>query len=293
MGFEKSHPAVNFIYFAAVIAGTILFQHPVFLAISFVCAFAYSIKRNRWKAVGFNCILLPLVAAFAFYYSSYHHFGVTVLQQNMIGNNITLESLVYGFVLGIVVAGVLIWVSCVFSIFTTDKVVYLFGKASPKLSLFLAISLRMIPRIKKEAKKINTAQQGIGKGANQGNLWQRIRNAIRIFSMLITWTIDSLTVASESMRSRGSSLKGRTAFSIYRFDNRDRAFVIGMFACLTAVLMAAILKQTDAIYDPKILMPPVTVGSYVFYAGYAIFCLMPLGLELWTEYRFQKARRSL
>jgi len=293
MGFEKSHPAVNFIYFAAVIAGTILFQHPVFLAISFLCAFVYSIKRNRWKAVGFNCILLLFVTAFAFYYSSYTHFGVTVLQQNMIGNNMTLESLVYGFVLGFVVAGVIIWFSCVFSIFTTDKVVYLFGKASPRLSLFLAILLRMIPRIKKEAKKLNTAQQGIGKGANQGNLWQRIRNCIRIFSMLITWTIDSLTVASESMRSRGSSLRGRKAFSIYRFDNRDRAYVLGMFACLTLTLMAVMLQQTDMIYDPKIIMTPVTTMSYVFYIGYAVFCFMPLMLELWTEYRFKKARRSL
>ena len=293
MGFEKSHPAVNFIYFAAVIAGTILFQHPVFLAISFLCAFIYSIKRNHWKAVGFNCILLPLVAVFALYYSSYHHFGVTVLQRNMIGNNMTLESLVYGCVLGVAVAGVLMWFSCIYSVFTTDKVVYLFGKISPRLSLFLAILLRMVPRIKKEAKKINTAQQGIGRGANQGNLWQRSRNCIRIFSMLITWTIDSLTIASESMRSRGSALRGRKAFSIYRFDNRDRAYVLGMFACLTLTLMAVMLQQTDMIYDPKIIMTPVSTMSYVFYIGYAVFCLMPLMLELWTEYRFKKARRSL
>ena len=293
MGFEKSHPAVNFIFFFAVIAGTILFQHPVFLLISFACAYLYSVKRNGWKAVVFNSLLLPLAAAFALYYSSYNHFGITVLQQNMIGNNITLESLVYGFVLGITVAGVLIWFSCVFRIFTTDKVVYLFGKLSPRLSLFLAILLRMVPRIKKEAKRINIAQRGIGRGINQGNLFRRIHNGIRIFSMLITWTIDSLTVASESMRSRGSTLRGRTAFSIYRFDNRDRAFVIGLFLCLTVTLMAMILKQTNALYDPRIVMPSVTAGSYVFYACYAVFCLMPLGLELWTEYQFQKARKSL
>lgn len=293
MGFEKCHPAVNFIYFTTVIAGMIVFQHPIFLLISFVCAFMYSIKRNGWKAVVFNAVLLPLVAAFALYYSSYNHFGVTVLQQNMIGNNITLESLVYGFVLGLVIAGVLIWFSCVYSVFTTDKVVYLFGKVSPRLSLFLAIILRMVPRIKKEAKRINTAQQGIGRGANQGNLWQRIRNCIRIFSMLITWTIDSLTTASESMRSRGSTLRGRKAFSIYRFDNRDRAYVVGNFACLTVIFMAVMLKQTDIIYDPRIIMTPVTTMSYVFYTGYAVFCLMPLGLELWTEYRFKKARRAL
>ena len=293
MGFEKCHPAVNFIYFTTVIAGMIVFQHPIFLLISFVCAFIYSIKRNGWKALIFNAVLLPCVVAFALYYSSYTHFGVTVLQQNVIGNNMTLESLVYGFVLGIVVAGVLIWFSCVYSVFTTDKVVYLFGKVSPRLSLFLAIILRMVPRIKKEAKRINTAQQGIGRGANQGILWQRIRNCIRIFSMLITWTIDSLTLVSESMRSRGSSLRGRKAFSIYRFDNRDRAYVVGNFACLTVIFMAVMLKQTDIIYDPRIIMTPVSTMSYVFYTGYAVFCLMPLGLELWTEYRFKKARRAL
>ena len=293
MGFEKCHPAVNFIYFATVIAGMITFQHPVFLLISFVCAFIYSIKRNGWKALIFNTVLLPFIAAYAFYYSSYNHFGVTVLQQNMIGNNMTLESLVYGFVLGFVVAGVLIWFSCVYSVFTTDKVVYLFGKVSPRLSLFLAIILRMVPRIKKEAKKINTAQRGIGRGANQGNLFRRLRNSIRILSMLITWTIDSLTVASESMRSRGSTLRGRKAFSIYRFDNRDRAYVVALFGCLTAVLMAVLLQQTGIIYDPRIMMTPITAMSYLFYAGYAVFCLMPMGLEVWTQYRFWKARKTL
>ena len=293
MGFEKCHPAVNFIYFTTVIAGMIVFQHPIFLLISFICAFIYSIKRNGWKALLFNIVLIPLVVAYALYYSSYNHFGITVLQQNSIGNNITLESLVYGFVLGSVIAGVLIWFSCVYSVFTTDKVVYLFGKVSPRLSLFLAIILRMVSRIKKEAKKINTAQRGIGRGANQGNVFLRLRNCIRILSMLITWTIDSLTMVSESMRSRGSTLRGRKAFSIYRFDNRDRAYVVGNFACLTVILMAVMLKQTDILYDPRIIMTPITSMSCLFYIGYAVFCLMPLGLELWTEYHFRKSRAAI
>ena len=290
MGFERCHPAVNLIYFAAVVACMITFQHPVFLAISFLSAFAYSVKRNGWKAVAFNLCLIPFIAVFALYYSSYTHFGMTVLRQNFVGNNMTVESLVYGFVLGVTWAGACIWFSCVFSVFTTDKVVYLFGKASPRLSLFLAILLRMIPRIKKEARRINMAQQGIGRGANQGNVWHRIRNCVRIFSMLITWTIDSLTIASESMQSRGSSLRGRKAFSVYRFDNRDRILVIGLFLCLTLTMMAVLLKQTDMVYDPRILWRPV---SPVFCIGYAALCLMPLCLEIWTEYKFKKARCRL
>ena len=293
MGFERCHPAVNLIYFAAVIAGTVAFQHPVFLMISFLCACAYSIRRNRGKAIVFDLLLIPCAAIFAVYYSGYHHFGITVLQRNFIGNNMTLESLVYGLVLGMALAGVCIWMSCVYSVFSTDKMVYLFGRVSPRLSLFLAIALRMVPRIKKEAGKINMAQQGIGRGVGQGNLWQRMINGIRILSMLITWTIESLMTASDAMRSRGSSLRGRTAFFIYRFDNRDRGYVIGMFFCITLTVMALLLKFTDMTYDPRILWKPVTPASCLFYFGYAVLCLMPLGLELWTDHQFRKARSNL
>lgn len=286
MGFEACHPAVNLIYFAAVIFGMLAFQHPVFLLISFLCAFAYSIKRNGGKALVFNLCLIPCIIAFALYYSGYHHFGMTVLRQNFIGNNMTVEALVYGIVLGVSLSGVVIWMSCVYSVFSSDKVVYLFGKASPRLSLFLAILLRMVPRIKGEAKRIHTARRGLGKGIDQGSLWQRLKNGIRIFSMLITWTIGSLATMSDSMRSRGSMLRGRTAFSIYRFDHRDRAYVVVLFACLTLTIMAILLGLTDMVYDPLIVWNPIKACNILFYAGYAILCLMPLMLELWTDYRF-------
>ena len=111
--------------------------------------------------------------------------------------------------------------------------------------------------------------------------------------MLITWTIDSLMTASDAMRSRGSSLRGRTAFSIYRFDNRDRAYVVGMFLCISVTLMAALLRLTDMTYDPRIIWKPVVPTMLLFYFGYTVLCLMPLGLELWTDYQFRKARGSL
>lgn len=291
MGFEQCHPAVNFIYFTVVIYGMITFRHPIFLIISFLCAFLYSVKRNGVKAVIFNLALLPLIGVFAIYYSSYTHFGITVFKQNLIGNNITLESLAYGITLGISIAGVMIWFSCVYSVFSSDKVVYLFGKASPRLSLFLSILLRMVPRIKRQAKQMNLARHGVGRAVSQGNLFVRLRNCIRILSMLITWTIESLTLASESMQSRGSTLRGRKAFSIYRFDYRDRMYVVGMFACMTLTVMGILLGQTSIVYNPRILITPITSMSYIFYFAYLILCIMPLGLELWSEWRFEKSRR--
>lgn len=293
MGFENSHPAVNLLYFTAVIFGTLAFGHPIFLSISFLCACLYSVKRNRKKAVVFNIVLLPLIAAFAFWYSSNNHFGLTVLDRNFIGNDLTLESLVYGFVLGFSAAGAVIWLSCVYSVFTSDKVAYLFGRVSPRISLFLSVLLRTVPGIKNQAKQINNAQRGIGRGAGQGNVFVRLRNCIRILSILITRTVDMPINVSESMRSRGGLLRGRKAFSVYRFDNRDRIYVILMFSALTLTAMAVLLGQTDAVYDPKITVTSITPMSFLFYIGYAFLCLMPLHLELWTEYRFRKGRKSV
>ena len=293
MGFESCHPAVNFIFFAAALFGTVCFNHPVFLAIAYVSAFAYSVRRCGKRAAAFNLCLLPLILAFGLYYGSYHHFGVTVLRQNFIGNNLTVESFVYGLVVGLRFATLCMWLEAIFRVVTSDKVVYLFGRVSPRLSLFFTILLRFIPRIGREARKINLAQKGIGRGSNQGNFFRRLVNCLRMFSMLITWMISALVLESDSMRSRGSLLRGRTAFSIYRFDNRDRAFVIALFSGITLTAMGAILGATTMFYNPRIIWKPLENLSAVTAVGYAALCLLPMGLEFWTEYRFHRARREV
>ena len=290
MGFEACHPAVNFIFFASVLWGSVYFQHPVFLAIAWLCAFAYSVRRAGRKAVVFNLCLLPLIVVFALYYSAYHHFGVTVLRKNFIDNNMTLESLVYGLVIGLRFATVCMWLEALFSVVSSDKVIYLFGKVSPRLSLFLTILLRFLPRLSREAGRINLARRGVGRGAGQGSLFRRLMNCLEIFSMLITWMISALALESDSMRSRGRLLRGRTAFSLYRFDNRDRAFVISLFTCITLTLMGVILGSGKMWYNPRIVWRPLNAIGILTAAGYLVLCLMPLGLELWTDYRFRKAR---
>ena len=44
MSFENYHPAINLIYFVSVMVSTALFRHPWYVAVSFLCAFIYSVK---------------------------------------------------------------------------------------------------------------------------------------------------------------------------------------------------------------------------------------------------------
>lgn len=287
MRFDSYHPAINLIYFAAVITAAVRFLHPVFAAISLVCSFVYSVKLCGKRALLGNLALLVLAAVWALFYASYRHFGVTELTRNFIGNRITLESLVYGFVLGVTVCSVIFWLRCVHAVFCTDKIVYLFGRVSPRLSLFLSVLLRWVPRTKAQSRRIDAAQCCIGRGKGQGSVFRRIRSALREFSILLTWTSENFLVASESMRSRGCTLRGRTAFSIYRFDNRDRSFVIAIFFCLTILLAGDLLDQTNILYDPQIILNRITPLSGVFYAGYAVLCLLPMTLQLIGEARMK------
>lgn len=292
MRFDSYHPMINFIYFIVAITCTICFSHPVFLAISFCCAFVYSIKLGNWKNLVLNACLVILAIAYTAWYSYYNHFGVTNLRSNFIGNQITLEAVAYGFERGMTVVTVLIWFGCIFMLITADKIVYLFGRISPKLSLFLSILLRTVPRIRTRAKRIEISREGIGRGIKQGNVFQKLLHLFSLISILITWTLEDFVESSNSMKSRGYSLKGRTAFSIYRFDNRDRSLVIVFFWCLTFIMMAVLFNQTTIYYDPVIIMNKITPMSYLFYGAYAVFLLLPMGLQIVGEWRFKRLRKE-
>ena len=273
MKFDSYHPTINFIFFTTVICFGFMFTQPVFLMIGYACAFIYSVYLGKKKALLLNVIVIVLVFSYAFYYASYNHFGVTNLAYNSIGNAITLESIYGGFVKGIHLATGIMWYYCVMKIVSSDKVIYLLGRISPKLSLFLSILLRFIPQIANRFRRAKEAQKAIGRDKG-------IRNVICILSIVITWTLEKFVESADSMKSRGYTLKGRTAYSLYRFDNRDRGVVILMFTCITGILMGIILEETKMLMNPQIIMKPITGMSCVFYGVYVFYCLLPMSLQM-------------
>ncbi len=292
MEFARYHPAINLLYFTAVLTGTILFRQPVFLCLSYVCAFLYLLKLRGLRALIPGLGLLPLALLYALWYGSYHHFGLTVLGVNFIGNQVTLESFLCGGTWAMVCVAVVLWMGCVHAVFTTDKIVYLLGRVSPHLSLYLSILLRTVPRLNKQRQRIELAQRGIGRGKGQGNIFQRMRNALRRGSILLTWLIEGIVTTSDSMRCRGCSLRGRTAYSLYRFDGRDRSFVIGLCTLVCVLLMALLLDQTMIRFAPQVVMMPITPMSCPFYAAWAALCLLPPVLELLGARRFRHLQQA-
>ena len=67
----------------------------------------------------------------------------------------------------------------------------------------------------------------------------RARNGITILSIMITWALENAIETADSMKSRGYGLPGRTAFSIYRFDSRDRTALIWFLFCGIYIVIGA------------------------------------------------------
>ena len=171
----------------------------------------------------------------------------------------TLEALVYGVVLGTVMFVVIQWFSCYNQVMTSDKFVYLFGRIIPALSLVLSMALRFVPEFLHQLKVIRNGQKGMGRDISEGNLFQRIRYGLNILSILITWALENAIETSDSMKSRGYGLPGRTAFSIYRFTNRDK--ILGtVMAFLSMIFTVGIAKGAAyASYNPRILLAGFTI----------------------------------
>lgn len=306
--FSLCHPLLNFFYFGVVLLFTMFNQHPVFIGISYAGAFCYAALTVGWRRTLKQGLLLTLpgLLIVALLNPMFNHYGVTMLYYvESSGNWITLEALVYGLVLGAVMFVVIQWFTSYNEVMTTDKFVYLFGRIIPALSLVLSMALRFVPRFLNQLKVIRNGQKAMGRDVSEGPLFHRIRYGLQMLSILVTWSLENAIETSDSMRSRGYGLHGRTAFSVYHFTKRDcwiGALMAGLFAIFTT---GCLRGAAYAVYDPRIVLAgftvqgniaPVSVTPWLAaatYISFGLFCFLPVFLEIYENIRLGQSRKQI
>lgn len=290
--FEKSafaayHPLVNFLWFTIILVSTMFFLHPLCLAISLFFAIVYSLKLKGRAALRFNLrVLLPVFLLTVLINPIFNHAGMTRLFYLGNGNAVTLEATIYGLVAASMLVAVICWFSCYNVILTSDKFVYLFGKLIPALSLIITIVLRLVPRFKTEAKAIIAAQSGIG-SKDSAKLLAKIKNALSILSILLTWALENCIDTADSMKARGYGLPGRSAFSVYYLERRDK-IMLAIIGVLGALIIFGISSGAFAYrYFPSIRLPMISLPSAASFTAFAVLAALPLIIDLMEDYRWK------
>lgn len=292
--FKSYHPVVNFTYFVFVLVFAMVFINPVCLIISLGCGFAFSVMLKGARAVKSNLLyMLPVLIFAAVINPAFNHQGVTILTYLPSGNPLTLESIVYGFAAGIMLASVICWFSCYNEVMTSDKFIYLFGRVIPSMSLVLSMALRFVPRFKEQLKTISDAQRCIGRDISSGTVIHRAKNGLNILSIMVTWSLENAAQTADSMKSRGYGLEGRTAYSIFIFSKRDAAALTGIGLLGVYVLVGMLSGAAMFSYFPSMKGAVASVYGVSVFAAYFALCLVPVVIEIREVCKWNAIRRKV
>jgi energy-coupling factor transport system permease protein len=287
--FSGCHPVVSIVYFGFVLAFSMIFTHPVCLALSLTCAFTYSVYLNGRKALRFSLLyMLPMLLLTAALNPIFNSAGGTVLTYKPDGNPLTLESILYGAAAAVMLVTVITWFSCFNAVITSDKLCCLFARFVPALSLIFAMSLRFVPRFKAQIKLISNAQKCIGWDISDGNILQKVKHGITILSVMVTWALESSVECADSMKCRGYGLPGRTAFSIYRFDRRDCFGLIFILSCAAFIIAGAMTGWLDFRYFPVISGVWDSPGAAGVFTVYFALCAFPIIVNVYEDLQWKR-----
>jgi energy-coupling factor transport system permease protein len=292
--FSTYHPAVNFLYFALVLIFSMFFMHPVCLGISLLCAFSYSVYLNGRKALRFNLkYMLPMLVVTALINPVFSHEGATILTYLRDGNPLTLESITYGIAAAVMLVTVVFWFSCYNAVMTSDKFVYLFGRVIPALSLILSMTLRFVPRFKTQFHVVSNAQKCVGRDVTTGSVLQRLKYGAKILSVMVTWALENAIETADSMKSRGYGLPGRTAFSIYSFDRRDKSALLFFVICGGYIMVGLALGGLHWRYFPTMKVVGAEPYAISLYLIYLSMCILPVIINIKEDRKWKTIQSGI
>lgn len=292
--FKTYHPIVNFVYFLFVIGFSCVFMHPVCLVISLLCAFTYSVMLKGKKTVKTNLIyIIPTLLFAALINPAFNHEGITVIEYLPSGNPLTLESVAYGLAAAIMIVSVICWFSCYNEVMTSDKFIYLFGRIIPSLSLIISMTLRFVPRFSAQLKTVANAQRCMGRDVSNGSIVQRAKHGLTILSVMTTWALENAIETADSMKSRGYGHPGRTAFSIFTFDKRDKKALLCIVILGIYTLAGKFAGGMYFRYFPSIKTNDFSIFEFSIFTAYFALCICPIIIEIREVIRWKAIKSKI
>ncbi len=263
---KNLHPLTLFAYFFFVIFIAVFSFNPLFLLSSLFGALLFLFTIEGTKAIKMLVFYVIAIIIISLSNPLFSHNGATILFF-INDSRITLEAFIYGVAASVMIVSVIVWFNCFNKVFDSERIIYLIGRIFPRLALVFSMVLRFVPRIISEFKSINNAQKSINNN--------RFKRYIGAFSAVITRSMESSIVTSDSMSARGYALKGRTFFHRFRFTIYDALYT----ALFTALFVISLLWQSEVVYYPYFELK-LNVLNLFSLTAYTVLTLLPFILEV-------------
>ncbi len=277
--FSTFHPAALFFYFAGLILITIFIVNPLMLAIALIGAISYCVFTEKGRNVKSDLsFYIPMFILVSITNPLFSHNGITPLFF-MNGNPVTLEAVFYGINIALLLTAAAFWCRAYAETVTEDKFLFLFSKTLPKTALVISMAIKFIPVMKRQAKKISSAQKAMGLYSSKSYV-DKLHAGVRVFSALVTWSLENAVDTARSMRARGYGLKGRKSFSLFKFTARDAVMIIVSAAMFAFVLFGFRSGAVHFAFYPSMSRLPLSPTAVLVYIFYGAAAFLPFIVEV-------------
>lgn len=254
-------------------------MHPLILLFSLIGSFIFFMALNPFKVVWrdsrFYLLVFILIAVTN---PIFVHKGESILFY-LNDNPVTMEAIVYGFVIAAMLIAIIFWSKSYTDLMTSDKFIYLFGKAIPKLSLIISMALRFIPIFKRQIQKVNQTQKTLGLYTSN-SITDRVLSGIRTFNSIITWSLENSVQQSDAMKARGYGLKGRTNFSLFKWYKRDVCTLLFIVIVFGLILFFNVKNMYSFHYYPVITGIQLDKSQIIQFITVFVLMILPTLIEL-------------
>jgi len=290
--FANYHPFVLFAYYLAVISISMFLLHPIILGLSLLGSLVFFALLTPMKKIlrdiGFYVLVFLLIAVTN---PIFVHKGETILFF-LNDNPVTLEAIIYGFVIATMLVAVIFWSKSYSHLMTSDKFIYLFGKIIPKLSLVISMALRFIPMFKEQIKKVNQTQKTLGLYTSN-SLTDRVLSAIRTFNSILTWSFENSINQADSMKARGYGLKGRTNFSLFKWFLGDVVTLSVIIASFGLVIYFNVKQLYVFDYYPVVSSIQLSINHLLQFVIVFILMILPTLIEVKENLQWKYLRSKI
>ena len=280
--FAKIHPVFHFVFFICIFVLNVSVVNPVFCTASLICAMLY-IGINRGKEV-LSCLkfVLAIIVVVSIFNMLFSGYGMTELFK--IGHKrFTLEALFYGFNQGLMLGSTILWFDIFSHIVDSERVVYIF-RFAPKTALIFSMVLGFIPRFKTKAEDIKQARLGLNGGENEKGIKQRLKNSLSDFSALVSYSMESSIITSDSMEARGYN-PGAVRHSRYKLKVSDCFLILLVILGVGYVVYSKMSKKLVFVFEPEIYFESF---DFLAFGVFAILCILPVIIDFAEVIRWKK-----
>ncbi len=286
--FKDYHPLVGFFYFLAVIGFSMVFMHPICTFFSIVVGIlTFGFLKGLKEIPKIMGLLLALVVFGGIFNGIFNHRGVTMIFYLPSGNPFTLEAVIYGAVASGVIGAVMSWLFCLNLVMTSEKIMYLFGKALPNLALVFSMTLGFGEKFKRQISDSIMAQKCLKVTETKNSKSLQLKNAITAFSVSLSIMLEDSIETVNSMRARGFGIGKRTAFSLFVFQKRDLIMLAVIFILSILVGISCIKQVFFFEAFPSIRFQPITAENLWAYVAYLALLSIPIFTEIWGEIKWK------